>query len=237
MSTLPAEAEKLLAAAPEEFVSERTRIARELKDAGRPEDAVAVAELRKPPLVVLAVNRAARDRPKAARAAAEAARRVRTSQVSGEQAAYRRARDDLEGALALLSDVAVARLSRGKPASEQMRRRVSDVLRASVADDATRDLLARGALVEERGSSGFTAYEGMALPSPARGQPAAKKPSPRDEKLRARKKQLEAELKEAKLSLRAAERRRQQAAREWDAAAKAVASLEAQLGDLRAPLR
>ena len=229
MSSLPAEAEKLLAAAPEAFVSERARIARELKDAGRPEDAAVVAELRKPPLVVLAVNRAARDRPKAARAAAEAAQRVRTSQISGEQAEYRRARDDLEGALALLSDVAVARLSRGKPASEQMRKRVSDVLRASVADDATRELLARGALVEERGSSGFAAYEGMALPSPVRGRPAAKKPSRRDEKLRARKKQLEAELKAAKESLRAAERRQQQAARERDAAAKAVASLEAEL--------
>ena len=237
MSSLPAEAERLLAAAPEEFVSERARIARELTDAGRPEHAAVVAELRKPPLVVLAVNRAARDRPQAARAASEAAQRLRTSQVSGEQAAYRRARDDLEGALALLADVAVARLSRGKPASEQMRKRVSDVLRASVADDATRELFARGALVEERASSGFAAYEGMALPSPARARPTAKKPSRREEKLSARTKQLEAELKEARGTLRAAERRQQQAARERDAAAKVVASLEAELNDLRATLR
>ena len=73
----PAEVEKLLAVRPDEFVHERQRLARELRDAGRSDEAATVAQLRKPSPVVLAVNRAARARPKAARAAADAALRVR----------------------------------------------------------------------------------------------------------------------------------------------------------------
>jgi ketosteroid isomerase-like protein len=75
--TLPPEGERLLAVAPENFVAERNRVARELKDAGRAEDAQAVAALKKPPAVVLAVNRAARDRSAATRDAVKAAERVR----------------------------------------------------------------------------------------------------------------------------------------------------------------
>ena len=72
MSELPTDAERLLAVSPEEFVEERNLLVRKLRDAGRAEDARAVAETRKPPLVVLAVNRAARDRPQAAQDAASA---------------------------------------------------------------------------------------------------------------------------------------------------------------------
>ena len=59
MAELRTDAERLLAVKPEEFVEERARIARRLRDEGRAEDARAVAGTKKPPLVVLAVNRAA----------------------------------------------------------------------------------------------------------------------------------------------------------------------------------
>ena len=91
MSALPPEADKLLAASPDEFVERRKALVRELRDAGRREEAEAVAGLRKPSAVVLAVNRAARDRPKAAASAAEAAERVAAAQVEGDAEAFERA--------------------------------------------------------------------------------------------------------------------------------------------------
>ncbi|MEP7225312.1 MAG: hypothetical protein ABI783_10180, partial [Actinomycetota bacterium] len=65
MNPLSQEAEKLLASAPNDFVDARKRLARELRDADRSYEAATVAALRKPTTVVFAVNRAARDRPKA----------------------------------------------------------------------------------------------------------------------------------------------------------------------------
>ena len=68
MVELVPEAERLLAAAPDRFVAERKALAKKLRDEGRGEEAAAVEALRKPSAVVLAVNRSARDRPKAGRA-------------------------------------------------------------------------------------------------------------------------------------------------------------------------
>ena len=89
MAELPTDVERLLAVTPEEFVEERARIARNLRDKGRADEARAVAETKKPPLVVLAVNRAARDRPQAARDAAGAAERLGPAQLSGDAEEYR----------------------------------------------------------------------------------------------------------------------------------------------------
>ena len=71
---------------------------------------------------MLAVNRAARDRPQAAKDAAEAAARVRDTQLSGEQDAYRAAVADLDRALDLLAEVAVAHVGgKGKKPTDAMR--------------------------------------------------------------------------------------------------------------------
>jgi hypothetical protein len=232
--TLPPEGERLLAVAPEEFVSQRNRVARELKEAGRDDDARAVAELKKPSAVVLAVNRAARDRSRAARDAAAAAERVRKTQLAGKSEEFERASAELEEALGLLAEVAVARLSRGKSASESMRRRVNDLLRAAMGGNESRDALVRGALVDELEASGFSPFEGLAVPRGGRGRSAGgtKQPSRGDERRRARREQLEAELAQAQNELASAQRRADEAAREQDRAAKAVAALQAKLDRL-----
>ena len=231
--TLPAEAEKLLAVPPEDFVEERKRIARELKEAGRAEDADAVAGLRKPPAVVSAVNRAARDRSQSAKDAAEAASRLARAQLSGDADAYGKATKDLENALDALAEVALARLSRDKPATESMRRRTVALLRSAVADEASRDALLRGVLVEEGGPSGFDAFAGLEVPPAPRDKRAGKAaPAKRDraaEERRARKKQLEEELAEAQEALRTAERVLREATTGRDRAARAVESLEGKL--------
>jgi hypothetical protein len=219
--------------APEEFVSERNRVARELKDAGRDDDAQAVAELKKPSAVVLAVNRAARDRSRAARDAVDAAERVRKTQLAGKPEEFERASDELEKALGLLAEVAVARLSRGKPASESMRRRVNDLLRAAMGGDESRDALVRGALVDELEASGFSPFEGLAVRG-GRGRSTGRttQPSRVDERRRARHDQLKADLAQARNELASAQRRADEAAHERDRAAKAVSALQAKLDRL-----
>jgi hypothetical protein len=220
--------------APEDFVSERTRVARELKGAGRAEDAQAVAALRKPSAVVLAVNRAARDRSSAARDAVEAADRVGKAQLAGKPEEFERASAELDRAAGLLADVAVARLSRGKSASDAMRRRVSDLLRAALADTASREALARGALVEELEASGFSPFEGVSVPrrrSGAAGSRSAQRGRP-DEKRRAREAELRDELGRAEENLREAQRRLDEAQRARDSAERAVDSARSRLGKL-----
>lgn len=233
MADLPREAEALLAAAPEVFVEERTRVARALRDEGRAGDARVVEALKKPPAVVLALNRAARDRPQAARDAADAAGRLARAQLEGAPGSYREALQDLERASALLADVADAHLSRGRgAASESMRRRVRELVRGALAHEPTRADLVRGALVEELPATGFGAFEGVELPATKRRRATGTESrSKRDDdgERRARRRVLEAEVAEARRALRAAERRAEEAVRERDAAAEALADLEAKL--------
>jgi hypothetical protein len=237
---LSLEGEKLLGAPPGEFVERRKRLAGELRAAGRAEDAELVAQLRKPSAVVFAVNRAARDRPKAASAAGEAAERVAKAQVAGDAEAFERAVADLAESLDMLADVAAAHVSPGgKNPSDAMRRRVRELLRGAVADDASREQLRRGALREEVESAGFSPYAGLAPKPAARSrarassskaeQRKAERESKRREQLEAVEEELEAAerlLEEATRAVRDAERRRATAEREVEALRKRLARLE-----------
>lgn len=230
---LPTEAERLFSVTPAEFVAERIRVARELREAGRSEDAARVASLRKPPPVVLAVNRAARARPKAARAASAAALRVKQMQISGDPDSYRSALAELEDSLALLAEVALAHVSpEGKEPSEAMRRRVRDLLRNAVADDEAREALARGILNREVETAGFSPFAGVA-PVPGARTGAAPSATERTERAaerrREREQELRAELGHAEQRLEEAERLLGDAERERAKAERAVASIRAKL--------
>jgi hypothetical protein len=233
MSELPAEAEKLLAVAPERFVDERKALAKSLRDDGRAGDAAAVAALRKPSAVVSAVNRAARDRPKAAEAAADAAVALRDAQSGGDTDAFAKASTELDQALDMLAEVALAHVSpSGKKPSDAMRKRLRDLLRSAVADDDSRARLARGALAEEIEASGFSAYAGVAVPPKPRGGKKEAGESRSDAvaaRRRERKKKLRAELAEAEEELREAEIASRSAERARERAEKAVAALRKKL--------
>src|SRR5262245_17065150 len=99
MEELPKEAEALLSVAADDFVPQRQALVKALRAEGRREDAELVAALRKPAPVVLAANRAARDRPEAARTAARAAERVAKTQLSSDPDAYRDALAELAQAV------------------------------------------------------------------------------------------------------------------------------------------
>jgi hypothetical protein len=222
---LPPEALKLLAVAPDRFVGERKAIAKGLRDDGRAEEAATVEALRKPSAVVLAVNRAARDRPKAGQAAADAAVRVRDAQLGGDADALRDGLGALDDALGLLADVALAQLSPpGKTVSDAMRRRVRDLLRAAVADDDARAALARGALTEELDAPGFSPFGGMPAAAPSK-KPAKKGPTAAER----RKAEQQARLEALREELRAAEA-------ELDAAATTAREAEKKVESLRKKL-
>lgn len=233
MTPLPQEAEKLLAVAPDQFVAERDRIVRSLRSDDRRDDADTVAGLRKPTVVVFAVNRAARDRPKAAAGAAEAARKVRETQVAGEPESFRKAAAELETALDLLAEVAVAHVApRGKPPSDAMRRRVRDLLRAAVANDDAREALVRGALTEELETVGFSSYAEID-PAPTKHPRKRAGPSRADQqeaKRRERERALEEKLAHAELRLEDAAKAAREAERELKTAERAVSTIRAKLG-------
>jgi hypothetical protein len=236
MTELVPDAERLLAGAPEAFVAERKALAQTLRDEGRTDDAATVEKLRKPSKVVFAVNRGARDRPKAARAAADAAERVKELQLGGDADAFQQAIRELDDALDLLTDVAVAHVAeKGRAATESMRHRVRDLLRSAVADDDAREALARGALTEELEAPGFSPFAGMPQRAPSR--PRKRRGPTRAEQREAQRKEralalrddlerAEGELEAATKAAREAERVRARAEREVESLRKQLARLE-----------
>jgi hypothetical protein len=233
---LPPEGEKLLAVAPADFVQERDGLARELRGQGRSDEAAAVAGLRKPSVVVLAVNRAARDRPQAARSAAAAAERIEKAQSGAHPEAFGAAMRDLDEAVDLLAEVAVANVSGGTRPTDAMRRRVYDLLRRAVAIADTRDALARGILREEPEAAGFTGSAAMAAKPRRRAAAASAKQQERRDRGEARrkerKKELRAQLAAAEEALAAAEKAVREAERERVRSERAAASIRAKLDRL-----
>jgi hypothetical protein len=226
MEELPKEAFGLLSAAPDAFVEERTRLARELRDGGRKEDAAVVAGFRKPAAVVLAANRAARSRPNAAKEAARAAKRMQSRLGTDAEA-----RQAVETNLALLEEVALTFLAKeGKSPTDAVRRRLQDLLRNAMADDGARDALARGVLADEPEPAGFGVYAGAKL---GRGATRAAKAMPAKgadhEKRRERERILRAELESAERRLGDAQDAERAAGRERARAERAVESARSKL--------
>lgn len=226
VADLPKEAAALLALAPENFVDERKRLAASLRDAGRQEDAKAVAEIKKPSQIVLAVNRAARDRPEAAKRAARAAERLGKTQLAGNPDEYRALVTEMEESSGLLSEVAVANLSKGRSASDTTRRRVADHIRGALSAKDSRQLLTRGVLTEEVEPTGFDAFAGVSIPK-ARRSSAGKPNRASDEARRARERAIQAEISEAERALDEAEELVRKAKRQRAAAAERLEQVRA----------
>jgi hypothetical protein len=225
MAEIPDQAEKLLAVAPEDFVDARKELVRRLRDEGRREQADTISKIKKPSQVVLAVNRAARDRPQAAKDAAAAAGRLGKAQLSGKPDEYRALVDELERATGLLSEVAVANLSkRGKP-TEATRRRVADHIRGALASTETRRLLARGVLMDEIEPAGFDALAGLPVPR-SRARPRATREREAARERRAREKERSQAISDVSRRLADAERHLREATRERDKLARRLEELE-----------
>jgi hypothetical protein len=182
---------------------------------------------------VLAANRAARDRPQAARAAAKAAERVAKMQLGSDPDGYRAALAELEESLDLLAQVALAQLSLGgKRPTDSVTRRLRDLLRNAVADESAREALSRGVLRDEPGTAGFGAFAGVAPPRTRRSTKTAAADTHRkreEEKQQERERALRDELDAAEHVLAAARDSERNATRAREAAERAVKALRTRL--------
>ena len=229
MSDVPREADRLLAVAPEEFVEARTQLVRRLRDEGRRNEATAVASIKKPSQVVLAVNRAARDRPQAAKDAAKAAERLGRTQLAGKPEQYAALVQAMETASSLVAEVAVAHVSKDGRPTDAMRRRVADHIRGALAGRETRELLVRGVLTEEVEAPGFAAFAGLPVPKARAGRTKQKRDDERER--RSRQKRVQQELTDARKRLAAAEEVVRKATRERDEIAAQLERLDAELDE------
>jgi hypothetical protein len=154
---------ELYALPPEEFIAARDRLAGELKDAGKPEDAAAVKKLRKPSVVAWAVNAAARDRPEdveGLREAGQALRRAQRKALSGGGGEdLRRATDERRVLIGSLSDAGVAAIG---PRGAAHRDAIAATLDAASVDDELGQRLQAGVLDRDaKPTAGFGAIEGF----------------------------------------------------------------------------
>jgi len=223
---IPVEAEKLLAVAPEDFVDARKELVTQLRGEGRRDDAQAVSKIRKPTPVVLAVNRAARDRPQAAKDAAKAAERLARTQLAGKPDAYRALVAEMDQASGLLSEVALANVSKSGKPTEAVRRRIVDHIRGALSTDETRALLERGVLVDEIEPAGFDAFLGVPIPKTRSGSAAAKKKRDDEREKRARERERKRAVSALRKQLAEAEQLLSEATRQRDELADRLAELE-----------
>lgn len=196
----------------EEFTPARDALAKELKAAGRKDEAAEVKSLRKPSVAAWALNCVARDHPDAVaslRAAGAVLREAQEEAMSGDASRLRDASrgmaDEVDRVVGLAADVL---RGAGRPASAAQQEKIVATLRTAAVDDGAGDVLARGVLVEELESTGFSLLGagggGLAAPSrsvekeePAKpaadsdrkplpgSERAAKKPKPSKEALEA----------------------------------------------------
>ena len=167
-----AEAERLYALDPEEFVAARDAAVKALRGDGKRAEAAAVAKLRKPSVAAWVVNRLARDESDLLEVLLDAGAKLREVQLAGAAAAELRAAITAEAkALDALMRPAGRIADRSGSGRETALARARDTLHAAALDPDLADEVRRGVVVREQQAIGFPL--GAALPErPAR--PAAK---------------------------------------------------------------
>jgi len=188
----------------EEFTPARDALAKELKAAGRKDEAAQVKALRKPSLAAWALNRAARDHPDAIDRLREAGADLRDAQnavlsedtpgppgLSGDAGRLRDAGRALADEVDRVASLAADSLrSAGRPATAAQQEKLASTLRTAAVDGNAGDVLARGVLVDDLESTGFSLLgsSGGLVPSSAPlpgAERSAKKPKASKEALEA----------------------------------------------------
>lgn len=222
--------ERLYGADPEEFIAERKRLERELREAGQPDAAAEVAGRKKPPLPVFAANRLARKRARDVEKLIDAAEHAAEAHQAGDRDALRQAQADLAERVREL--VRGAEEATGRPLSEAAEQRLASLLRAAAVDPDGAPLLRRGILSEELEPAGFDALMGLSLAAAPKRAASGGKPDARErraEERRAKAAQLERDLADARATLRHAESELTAAERQAERARRHVADLEERL--------
>jgi hypothetical protein len=178
---LEEELNRLYGAELDDFVAERTRLARALREEGRRAEAARVQELRKPSLSVWAVNQLARRERKDVDLLLDAGHRLAAAQrallTGGDRKAFEQAREVEQAALKRL--VQAARPILGERASTATLERVTSTLRAAAVSDDARPDLGRGRLTGDVGLAGFDAFAGVPTGATAPRRERSPSPPPR----------------------------------------------------------
>ena len=144
----------------EEFTPARDALAKELKAAGRKDESAEVKSLRKPSVAAWALNRVAREHADAVeglRAAGADVREAQEAAMSGDAGRLRDAGRTLAAEVDRLAGLGAEVLrAAGRPASAAQQEKIVATLRTAAVDDEAGDALARGVLVEELESTGFS---------------------------------------------------------------------------------
>jgi hypothetical protein len=218
----------------DEFSAERTRLAKELREEGRREDAAQVGKLRKPTIAAWALNQLVRRNRREVDLLLHAGHRLRQSQAGvvrgGKRDSFEQARQTEAEAVRLLGREAEAllRAERGG-ASEAVVDQVVRGLRAAAVSDEGREHLARGDFVRPpEGESGFDLLSGLVGELPKRPPPAKQR---RDDARRAKAELQEARrrLREAEAELRGADAEVRRSERAAQAAAESVEAARAEV--------
>ena len=219
------EIDRLYGVAPSEFVAERGRIARALRDEGRKGEADEVKALAKPTTAAWIVNQLVREKRRDVDrllAAGEGLREAQRAAVAGEGTSrFEEARGEENESRRALTDATASLLAeRGRKASPAVLDQVDQTLRAAAVLDEGRELLAAGRLVRELEAGGFELLAGVEPSKPKRGgarRPAAKRQE-RVGQAREDVKEARSRAREANDALRRAEREAKAARRALDAA-------------------
>ncbi len=227
MASLESELDRLYALEPGEFVPERDRLARELRDAGRREESEQVKSLRKPTVSAATINQLSRRERREVDLLLDAGHRLREAQqrlLAGEDpGSLHDARRIEREALGKLRRAAQRILAESGRESSTTLDRVMATLQAAAVSDEGRELLALGRLSGDLEAAGFDLLAPLTSGAPKRKRAAPKKKPAAPPKPRLDRKRLEAaraQLREAQQSLRAAEREAERARREVERAEK-----------------
>ena len=206
---------------PDEFISERKRLARELKDAGDGEAAATVAKVRKPTVAAWALNQLARRQRRDVDLLLDAGHRLRQAQegvVGGaDRAAFEQAQRNERDALRRLTQQASELLG---GASSQALAQISSTLRTAAVSEEGRELLARGRFTTPLESEGFDVFGSLPPPAARSKKKAPAEKRKADDEL----KQAKARVRELEQQVREAERDAARLKSDWQKAERAAES-------------
>ncbi len=216
----------LYGVSPEDFVDERRRIERALREEDRRGEADDVKALAKPTTPAWVVNMRAREKNGDVARLLGAGARLRTAQraaVAGKGTSkFDEAREaEAETRRGLTNAAASLLEEQGRKASRQMLDQVDQTLRAAAVLDEGRELLAAGRLVRELESGGFELLAGVSPRRSDRTDAAAPRTAGRKqglEQARGDVKEARSRARETSEALRRAERDATKARRALDAA-------------------
>jgi len=207
------------------FVSERARLARELRDSGDPAAAEQVVKLKKPTVAAWALNQLSRRQRRDVDLLLDAGHRLRQAQegvVGGaDRASFEKAQKTQRDALRRLTQQA-AQLLGG--ASAPVRSQISATLRAAAVSEEGRELLARGRFTVPLEAEGFDVFGALPPSSVARPRKRATAQKASDELRKAR-----ARVSELERAVRDAERRAAKLKAEWQEGESAAESARSNL--------